>query len=464
MSDVSDSKSNLHHIKMTQSPVESLVVKLAIPAIISMLISSIYNTADTFFVSQLGTSATGAVSVVFPLMGLIQSVGFMLGMGSGNLVSRYLGAKQYDEASKIASTGFACAFAFGGIFALLGMVFTEIIVTLLGATQTIQPLAEEYTFYLMIAAPFMCASFVMNNILRGQGKATLSMIGITFGGVLNIILDPIFIFTLNLGVAGAAIATAISQFISFSILLYMFISNRSEAKLHLKYVTVKSQITIDILQTGLPSFFRQSSASVAVTAINWQARIYGDAALAAMGVNSRIFFLLNSVLLGLGQGLQPVVGFNYGARLFERVKKTLSFTTKLGAICATTVGLVGFIFAEEIIGVFSTTDPEVVVIGALAFRAQCFVLPLQALILPLIMALQCTGQTRAASFLSSCRQFICFMPIIFILPPIIGLLGVQIAQPISDIVTTAFCVPYFIAFMKKLTELESLQKNALNKM
>ncbi len=459
MSNTSQQKLNLHHIKMTQSPIEPLVIRLAIPSIISMLIISLYNTADTFFVSRLGTSATGAVSVVFPLMGVIQAIGFMIGMGSGNLVARKLGAQKYTEASQIASTGFFCSLSFGVVFMVFGTMFTTLVVRLLGATPTIEPYAKEYAFYISFAAPFLCASFVMNNILRGQGKSALSMIGITFGGVLNIALDPLFIFVFNLGVAGAAIATAISQTVSFSILLYMFLSNKSEAKFHFKYVTLKKSVLLNILKTGLPSFFRQSASSVAVTCVNWQARIYGDAALAAMGVNSRIFYLLYCILLGLGQGLQPVAGFNYGAKLYGRVRQTLKFTAKVGTIAMIIVGSVGFVFAEDIISIFSTTDPQVVKIGALTLRAQCLAMPLHGLSLPLIMALQCTGQTKVASFLSSCRHFVCFIPIIVIMPFLFGITGVQLAQPLSDITTALLCIPFFVKFLKKLADLEREQEN-----
>ncbi len=453
---------NLHHIKMAETPVPKLVISLAIPAIVSMLITSIYNTADTFFVSRLGTSATGAVSVVFPLMSIVQSIAFMIGMGSGNLVAQKLGGKKQEEASKIASTGFFTCMAFGILFALFGTIFTPVLVNILGATQTIKPFAIDYAFYICFAAPFMCCSFVMNNILRGEGKSKLSMIGITFGGILNIILDPIFIFVLELGVSGAAIATAISQFVSFSILLLIFITNKSSVKLHLKYIDKDPKTLMKILSTGLPSFFRQGSSSLAIACTNWQARIYGDAALAAIGINSRIFFLLYSILLGIGQGLQPVAGFSYGAKLYGRVKKTLNFTIKVSLATMLCVSVLGFVFAESIVGLFATNDSTVISIGSFIFRAQCIVLVLHGLCLPLIMALQCTGQIRASSFLSLCRQFICFMPIILILPFFFGLFGVQIAQPIADILWAALSIPFYISFIRQLTSLENIEKSKKN--
>ncbi len=453
--DIEEQKSKKHFIKMTQTPVPNLMLKLAAPAIVSMLIVSIYNTADTFFVSQLGTSATGAVSVVFSLMNILQAIGFMISMGSGLLVARFLGAKQNKRASQIVSTGFFMAFVFGAIFGAVCMVFTRPIVQLLGSTPTIEPYAMQYTFYVMTAAPFMCSSFLMNNTLRGMGKASLSMVGIAFGGVLNIILDPIFIYVLNMGIIGAAIATAISQFTSFLILLFMFVSGKSTVQLHVKYITFKLGTYFEILKTGFPSFCRQVASSIATMSINWQAKAYGDAALAGMGVNSRIFILLYSVLLGLGQGMQPVVSYSFGAKMFDRVKQALKFASGLGTIIMVVVSALGIVFAESIIGIFISDDIAVLTIGVLAFRAQCIVLPTFGITLMLTMASQCTGKTKMATFLSLSRQLIFFIPIIFTLPAAIGLLGVQIAQPVADIITFAVSIPLLILYYKELNKLQN---------
>ncbi len=454
-SEIADEKSRLHFEKMTQTPVPKLVLTLAAPAIASMLVVSIYNTADTFFVSQLGTSATGAVSVVFSLMGILQSIGFMISMGCGLLVARLLGAKQTEKASQVASTGFFMAVVFGAVFGATCMIFTRPIVQILGSTPTIEPYAMQYTFYVMMAAPFMCSSFVMNNTLRGIGKASLSMIGIMFGGILNIILDPIFIYTLNMGIKGAAIATAISQFVSFTILLFMFLSGKSDIKLHIKHISFKIGIYFEILKTGFPSFCRQVTSSLAAMCVNWQAKAYGDVALAGMGVNSRIFILLYSVLVGLGQGLQPVVSYSYGAKIYSRAKETLVFAIKLGTLIMVAVGILGFVFAENIIGIFISDDVAVMTIGAFAFRAQCIVLPTFGVTLMFTMASQCTGKTKMATFLSLSRQLIFFIPAIFVLPLAMGITGVQIAQPVADIITFLVSIPLLISYYKELNKLQS---------
>ncbi len=450
-----EQKADAHFAKMTQTPVHKLVLSLSVPTTITMLVTSIYNTADTFFVSQLGTSAAGAVAVVFSLMSIIQALGFMVGMGTGNLVARALGAKKYDEATKIASTGFFIAMALGTCICLFGLIFINPLVDILGATTTIKPYAIEYITYILMAAPFMCTSFVMNNILRGQGKASIAMIGSVTGGLLNIALDPLMIFTLGLGVSGAAIATAISQLVSFSLLLSMFVKGKSDAQLKFNSISRNFYIYRDIIKTGSPSFYRQSAGSVAAAATNWQARIYGDAAVAAMGINSRIFILLYSVLLGLGQGMQPVVGFNYGAKLYKRVRDTISYTVRSGTVLMVCVSVLGFVFADDIIKMFISDDASVLTIGVFAFRAQCLVISVQGLCLPLIMSLQCTGRTMASSFLGLCRQFFCFMPIIAVLPFLFGLRGVQLALPLADLLTFAICIPVFIAYLRDLKRLEA---------
>ncbi len=460
----SANSAQLHYDKMTKTPVHKLVLTLSVPTIISMLVTSIYNMADTFFVSQLGTSATGAVSVVFTLMAVMQAVGFMIGMGSGSLIARTLGERDYEQSTRIASSAFFAAMSFGAVLCFFGIIFVEPLVVALGATETIKPFAIDYISYILFAAPFMCASYVMNNILRGQGKAMLSMIGLTIGGVLNIILDPIFIFVFNWGISGAAIATAFSQFVSFCILLSMFVFKRSEVPLKVSSVSKDIKIYMQIVTTGFPSFCRQGLSSVATLVLNWQARGFGDAAIAAMGVNSRFLMFLFSLVLGLGQALQPVAGFNYGAKKYDRVKNTLIFTAVFGSFLTLVTCIPSFIFAPQIVGAFAGIDAAVLEIGAFAMRAQCMALPFWGMQISLIMALQCTAHTRASSFLSMLRQGIFFIPIILIAPLIFGITGLQLAQPISDILSFVVSLPFFIKFVKELTLLQQMENaNNLNK-
>ena len=356
--------------KMTQTPIPRLVATLAVPTIISMLVTAVYNMADTFFVAQLGTSAAGAVGIVFSLMAVIQAIGFMLGMGAGNLVSRYLGAKEQRQADCAASTAFFTALAFGLGITVLGTLFLDPLMRVLGATPTILPYARDYARYILFGAPVMCASFVLNNILRGEGKAMLAMVGIGLGGVLNIGLDPLFIYAFGLGIAGAAIATLLSQCVSFAILLACFLRRKSAVRLHIGQVSRKAEVYARIIKTGMPSFCRQSLASVATVLLNVNAAVYGDAAVAAMSVVGRIFMFVFSFMLGFGQGFQPVAGYNFGAKRYDRVRGATYFTMLVGTVLMSVLAAAGFLAAPGALALFRRDDAEVIAIGALALRAQ----------------------------------------------------------------------------------------------
>lgn len=438
--------------KMTQTPVSRLICTLAIPTIISMLVTAVYNTADTFFVSQLGTSAAGAVGVVFSLMAIIQAVGFMLGMGTGSLISRLLGERRYEQANQIGSTGFFTAFFFGLFLTIAGFLLMHPLLRLLGSTPTILPYAEDYARYILLGAPVMCASFVLNNILRSEGKAVLAMTGIASGGVLNIILDPIFIFVFGLGISGAAIATLLSQCISFCILLSCFLRRKSTIHLHLRNLSRDFAAYKLIISTGFPSFARQGLASIATAALNLQAAAYGDAAVAAMSIVGRILMLVFSVMIGFGQGFQPVAGQNYGAKRYDRVKDALLFSIKTGTILMAVLSLAGFIFAPQILTLFRRNDPDVIAIGTFAMRAQCIILPLVPLTTISNMVFQVIGRSRTATFLSSARQGIYFLPLILILPGLLGLKGVQLTQSVSDLLTFITCIFFIVPFIRELSQ------------
>ena len=442
--------SQTQFIKMTETPIPNLVSKLAVPTIISMLVSSFYNMADTFFVAKLGTSAAGAVGIVFSLMAVIQAVGFGLGMGSGSNISRLLGQQKNKEADIIASTGFFSAITFGLVLTFLGTIFINHLMKNLGATETILPYAKDYAKYILFGAPVMCASFVMNNILRSEGKAALSMVGITFGGVLNIILDPIFIFVFKLGISGAAIATLLSQCISFSLLLSCFVRKKSTTKLHIKNVSKKIGTYLLIIKTGLPSLCRQALASIATIFLNVNASFYGDSAVAAMSIVGRIFMFTMSVMIGLGQGFQPVLGYNYGAKKYNRVKEAIFFTGKIGTIVMTSFAIIGFIFAEDIMKIFRKEDLEVIIIGAFAIKMQCLALPIHPMIVISNMTLQIVGKSWQGTFLSAARQGIFFLPLIVIFSHTMGLIGIQITQPAADILTAICSVPFMIVFFKEI--------------
>lgn len=453
-------KENQQYIKMTETKISSLVSSLAVPTIVSMLITSIYNVADTFFVSKLGASASGAIGIVFSLMAIIQAVGFTLGQGSGSVISRLLGEQKNKEADKIASSGFVVSIGFGGVLLVFGLIFLEDLMKLLGSTETILPYACEYGRYILLAAPIMAASFVLNNILRAEGKAKLAMIGITCGGILNMILDPIFIFVFDFGVSGAAIATALSQCISFFILLSHYIRKRTILTLRVTNASKELAVYLKIIKNGLPSFCRQGLASVSTVALNLNAAIYGDAAVAAMSIVGKIFMMIFSMLLGFGQGYQPVVGYNYGAKKYDRVREAFFFTLKVGICIMTTLGLLGFVLARTIMGWFISDDKEVIAIGVRAFRAQCMVMPLMPLGVVCNMTFQFIGKAWRATFLSTTRQGIFFLPFILILPKFLGITGVEITQPVADLCNFFCCIPFAISFLRSLPKVNEAKNNA----
>ncbi len=444
--------------QMTETPVRPLIARLAIPTIISMLVTSIYNMADTFFVGQISTSATGAVGVIFPLMAMIQAIGFTFGMGAGNNVSRLLGSRNEERAVRVASVGFFSAMACGLCLSVAGLLFLEPFVKLLGATETILPYAMDYAFYILLAAPFMAGSYVLNNVLRFQGSAFYSMLGIGTGGVVNIILDPIFIFVFKMGVAGAALATMLSQMLSFSILLYQNRGCNGNIRISPRSFKPDATMYRDILRTGLPSLYRQGLASLAVIFLNVSAGIYGDAAIAAMSIVNRVTMFAQSVLLGFGQGFQPVCGFNYGAKKYDRVLEAFWFCVKVAVGVLLFFSVLGFLFAPQIITIFRRNDPDVIAIGALALRIQAITFTFSGWVILCNMLLQNIGATFGASILAIARQGLYFIPLVLILPHCIGLLGVQSAQPLSDICAFATAIPLGFATLRNIEKLQAARE------
>ena len=436
--------------KMTETPVPRLVVSLGIPTVISMLVSAIYNSADAYFVSRIGTSASGAVGVVFSLMAIIQAIGFAIGMGSGSIISRFLGEKKGDEASEVASSALFAGIFFG-ILLILGISpqMSQVMKTF-GATDTILPHAVSYGRYIVFGAPFMMGVYALNNILRYQGKAKFGMLGVVSGAIINIGLDPLFIFVFGLGTAGAAIATFLSQIISFFILLSFFLMGKSAVKLSVKKVSHSIKTYLNILKTGLPSLARQGFASLGTMLLNRGAAAYGDAAVAAMSIVGKIFMMIFAVMLGIGQGYQPVVGVNYGAKMYDRVKKAFYFTFSASLFVAFVLGIPTFIFAKDVMSIFTKGDAKVIEYGIAALRAQCFALVLIPINNTCSTTLQVTGKSWTATLLSCMRQGIFFIPLILILPKYIGIAGVQYSQPIADAITSLCAIPFSIQFMKGL--------------
>ena len=439
------------YIQMTQPPVERLICKLAVPCIISMLVTSFYNMADTFFVGMLNSNAaTGAVGVVFSMMAIIQAVGFFFGQGSGTFISRALGKKEYKEANEMAATGFYLALGMGLIICIVGQIFLEELAYLLGSTDTILPYTKDYLRVILLGAPWMTASFVLNNQLRFQGGAMYAMIGITTGAVLNIVLDPLMIFTMNLGVAGAGWATIISQLVSFC-LLFLGCTKGGNIRIRIRNIRLRPYYFAMIFKGGLPSLARQCLASLATICLNHAARPMGDTVIAAMGVVQRISMFGASTMLGFGQGFQPVCGFNYGAKLYHRVKKGFWFCIKISTAVLFVVAAAGFVFAPQLISLFRD-DPDVIACGALALRMQCLTFPAHGWIVMSNMMEQSIGKTIPATFLSVARQGLFFIPLVLILSATLGLLGIQITQACADFLTLAFAIPIHIYVMKHLEE------------
>ena len=453
-----EQKDDTQYQKMTQTPIYKLVPMLAVPTIISMLVTAVYNMADTYFVSKLGTSASGAVGILFSMMAIIQAVGFTIGMGAGSQISRLLGKKNQEHAEQVAVSAVLNGMIMGVLIAVAGICFLEPITRLLGATETIVPYAVDYGRYIFLATPMMITSFVLNNLLRSEGKAKYSMIGILFGGLLNIGLDPLFIFGFHMGISGAAVATAISQTVSMLLLFYPYFRKQTVLRLSIKKISPKLRIYWEILKFGLPSLFRQGLASVASVLLNRSAAEYGDSAVAAMSIVAKVFMVLFSVLIGFGQGYQPVVGYNYGAGIYKRVKEAFWFTLKVGTAVMAVFAVGTYFFAPNLIQIFLKDDAQVMEIGTLALRMQCLAMPLMALGVVSNMTFQAVGKTVAATFLTSMRQGIFFIPLILLLPHFMGILGVEIAQPIADAVTFVFCIPYMIYFLKRLQPDEKQDK------
>lgn len=451
-------KAAAQYIKMTETPVAKLILMLGIPTTISMLVTSIYNMADTYFVGQIGTSASGAVGVVFGLMAIIQAFGFMFGHGAGSIVSRSLGAKDTERASQITSTSYVCAGIAGICIAILGILFLDPLMRLLGSTETILPYARTYAFYILLAAPFMASSCVLNNVLRYEGRAALAMVGLVSGGLLNIFGDWLLVSRFGMGVRGAGVATAVSQTISFGILLSMFLRGKTDSKLQLKRAAkMRIEDVLLICKTGFPSMMRQGLSSVSTMVLNGQAGAYGDAAVAAMSIVNRVCFFAFSVGLGIGQGFQPVSAFNYGAKKYDRVRKGFLATWGMGELFLGIFAIVGFLNAGTLVSLFRD-DPEVIAIGTVALSAQMISLFFQPLSVCANMMFQSIGKNGVATFLAMLRSGLFLVPILLILSKTLGLTGIEIAQTVADILTFAVSVPFVISFLKTLKRLEAATK------
>lgn len=454
-----ESNSEKKYKQMIETPIPRVITALAIPTTLSQLITTIYNTADTYFVSQIGTSATAAVGVVFSLMAIIQAVGFGLGMGASSLISRNLGQKDVKSANRYASSAFFAAVLFGICLMLIGLFFTDQLMRLLGSTETMLSYAGDYGRYILAGAPIMCSAYVLNNVLRSEGEAMLAMWGLCTGGILNMLLDPLFIFGFGMGISGAAIATVLSQLVSFVILLSMFLRKKSIVKLSFRDISRSGKDYIKILQSGFPTICRQALGSVATACLNIQASAFGDGVVAAVTISNKIYMLVRNLVLGIGQGFQPVAGYNYGAGKKRRVRESFLYACKLGTIICTVVAVILAFRASTVITWFRNDDAEVVRIGTQSLYYACLVMPLMAFSTYVNQLYQCLGFSKQATFLASCRQGICFLPIVFLFPNILGITGVAMAQPVADLITFIISVPFLLRFFREHLNMNFEGKN-----
>lgn len=435
---------------LTEAPVHRVILTMAVPTIISMLVTSLYNIVDTFFVGQINTQSTAAVGIVFSVMFFINSFGFFFGHGSGNYISRELGAKRHEKAEKMASTGFFFSLIFGFFFFIIGELLLHPLSIWLGSTSTILPYTEQYMGIILIGAPFMTSSLTLNNQMRLQGNARLAMYGIVTGAVLNCLLDPLFIFVFNWGIRGAALATIVGQIISFIILLFMTYKPGNIGIYWHNFIPSWKAVK-EIFYGGSPSLSRQGLGCIATIALNIAAGVYGDAAIAAMSIVNRITMFVMSTVVGLGQGFQPLCGFCYGAELYDRMKSAYWFTVKIGTVFLLICTVIGISFSEELIALFRN-DPDVIRIGSVALIWQLATYPLNAYTMTSNMMTQTCRKPWRANILAMSRRGLFFIPLIIILPHFFGILGVEMCQSWSDICAIALTIPVMIYTFKEFTK------------
>ena len=418
---------------MTVTPIPGLILQLGIPTAISMLITSIYNMADTYFVGMIGPSAQAATGVMFTLQSIIQGIGVMLGQGSGTFVSKHLADRDVQRASEYISTSFFYGLGIGSFFAGICLLFLSPLVRILGSTETIAPHAMNYGFWILLSCPFIMCSLILNTGLRFEGKAFYAMFALASGGILNIFGDYLLVYKLQMGIYGAGLATAISQVFSF-IFLMIFFFRMAQSKIRFSYIAKGPHCIFQILRVGFPSFVRQSLNSVTHGILNNLTKPFGDAAIAAMSVVNRYSMFLMCVGLGIGQGFQPVASFNYQAKKYDRVKKGLKFTIIFNFLFVGTVSVISLICAEPIISVFQKR-PEVITIGAAALRFAAIGMLFMPVSVPINMLYQSIQKTTMATFLSLLRAGGITIPLLLIFTPLFGLTGVMISQPTADVIT-----------------------------
>lgn len=437
------------YIKMTTAPVGGLILKLALPSMVSTLITSVYNLADTFFVGQIGTSATAAVGVVFSLNMVLVALGFWVGTGASTLVSALLGAQKNEEAERVANTSFLLSFAFGVLVLLVGVLGGDGLLRLLGATETILPYARDYTFFILLGGPFSACSLALSQCLRAEGLSRESMVGQVIGGVLNMVLDPLFIFVFDWGIRGAAAATSLSQAVAWALLLQNYLRGKTQIRFAPHKFSRCAADYRHIFTTGFPSLCRHCCNMLANVVLNTVAGGWGDAAIAAMSVSGRLMYLSNAVSNGMNQGSQPVIGYAYGMKNYTRIRQAFWFAVRVSMASMCVFALVEGLFAPQLVRLFRD-DPEVVRIGASALRFTCAALPLANFVNSANIMFQMVGRPGTSSALIMGRQLAVYIPALLILPRLMDLTGLQMAGPASDAVMFCIALPMVLRYFKKV--------------
>ena len=450
-------KSEAYHKRMTEDSVSKIIISLGIPTTISMLITNIYNMADTYFVGGIGDSAQAATGILFTLQCIIQAVAFMLGHGSGTFVAKYLAQKNLDRASTYTTTAFVVGAGMGLGLMSLGLIFLDPFLRFLGSTETILPYAKDYGMWILIACPFLICSLVLNNVLRYEGKAFYAMFGLTTGGLLNIAGDYILINKLGMGVYGAGLSTAVSQFVSFSILLVLYLKF-AQSRLSLKLMAKEFEVYLNIFKMGLPSLIRQGLTSISNGLLNNLIKPFGDAPIAAMSIVQKYSSFVMCVGLGIGQGYQPFASFNYELKEYDRVKKGSKFLIIFGTVAVGALATLGFIFAPNIVSLFQK-EADVIAVGTPAMRYASVGLWFLPISVACNMLYQSIRKAAMASFMAIMRSGAVLIPVLLITNGLWGLEGIIMSQGISDILTGLITLPFFIRFFKKTPSTAEAKEN-----
>ena len=443
---------------MLTDPVGKVVTIIAIPMIISMMVDSLYNIADTYFVSQLGKAATAAVGVNDSMTHFIRSCAMGFGIGASSYMSRLLGAKRDQEACRVGNTTLFTSMIVLSSLALAAFIFVDPLVSLLGATPSAKPYAVSYARFILISAPFTAGEVSLSHMLRSEGSTRYSMIGMVSGCVVNVALDPLFIHTFGLEVAGAAIATSISKAVSFVVLLLPFLRKKTMLELKFSYFTPKWSIYREVARMGIPTFLRSSLMTTSTVVINNFAGSFSDSALAAVSVANKCTRLVGSAILGFGQGFQPVAGYCYGAKRFHRVNRAFWVSTAIGAAMALVIGGAMGIFAPKLVAVFAADDAEIVRLGTLMIRTQCITMFAHVWVMIINGLFQALGRALPAAILGLSRQAICLIPAVVVLSLLFGVNGLAVSQASADLLSLAIAIPMVVKITREIRHLAETEE------